>query len=66
MIETEDLCRRVASALARAEAAAGAHGLFLEPHRGPDRARSDGPHLIPLNTVPQLLEQLLRLCESLS
>ena len=31
MIETEDLCLRVASALARAEAAAGAHGLFLEP-----------------------------------
>lgn len=52
--------------LARAAIAAGAHGLFLETHPDPDHALSDGPNMIPLNEVPRLLEQLLRIRNALA
>ena len=66
VIEAEDLCLRVASALARAEAAAGAHAPCLETHPDPDPAPGAGPNMIPSNAVPRLLGQLLRLRECLS
>lgn len=52
--------------LARAAIAAGAHGLFLETHPDPDHALSDGPNMMPLNEVPRLLEQLLRIRNALA
>jgi len=51
--------RRFVPALACAAIAAGAHGLFLEVHEDPDRARCDGPNSLPLDDVPGLLAKLL-------
>ena len=45
--------------LARAAAAVGIDGLFLEVHDHPDRALSDGPNSLPLNRVPEVLDQVL-------
>jgi len=41
--------------LARAAAAAGCDGLFLEVHPRPEDALSDGPNQMPLREVPRLL-----------
>lgn len=45
--------------LARAAAAVGIDGLFIEVHDHPDRALSDGPNSFPLGQVPELLDQVL-------
>jgi 2-dehydro-3-deoxyphosphooctonate aldolase (KDO 8-P synthase) len=47
--------REFAPVLARAALAAGAHGLFIETHPDPDHALSDGPNMIPLRQMPELL-----------
>lgn len=44
--------------LARAAAAAGAHGVFLECHPNPDKALCDGPNSLALADLPHLLQQL--------
>ncbi len=49
--------------LARAAVAAGADGVFLESHPDPDRAQSDGPNMLPLNELEQLLLTLSRIRE---
>jgi len=41
--------------LARAALAAGADGLFIETHPDPAQAISDGPNMIPLTEMPDLL-----------
>jgi len=51
--------------LARAAAAWGCDGLFLEVHPDPDRAPSDGPNTLPLQDFPRVLEQVLRIREAL-
>ncbi len=53
--------REFAPVLARSAVAAGADGLFIETHPKPDQALSDGPNMIPLQEMPKLLEQLIRL-----
>jgi 2-dehydro-3-deoxyphosphooctonate aldolase (KDO 8-P synthase) len=50
--------RRMAPPLARAAAAAGAHGVFLECHPDPDHALCDGPNSLDLTDMPLLLRQL--------
>lgn len=45
--------------LARAAMAAGCDGLFLETHPDPDHAPSDGPNMIPLSSLPDLLTEVL-------
>jgi 2-dehydro-3-deoxyphosphooctonate aldolase (KDO 8-P synthase) len=50
--------REMIPVLARAAVAAGADGLFVECHRDPDRAPSDGPNMLKLGQVPELLGQL--------
>jgi 2-dehydro-3-deoxyphosphooctonate aldolase (KDO 8-P synthase) len=45
--------------LAKAALAAGADGLFLETHPHPDQAISDGPNMIPLAALPDLLADCL-------
>ncbi|MEM9725404.1 MAG: 3-deoxy-8-phosphooctulonate synthase [Pseudomonadota bacterium] len=50
--------REFAPALARAAAALGVAGLFIETHEDPDRAPSDGPNMIPIDQMPRLLEDL--------
>lgn len=47
--------------LARAAVAAGCDGIFLEVHEKPDTARCDGPNMLQLNQLPQLLTQLLEI-----
>jgi 2-dehydro-3-deoxyphosphooctonate aldolase (KDO 8-P synthase) len=56
--------RRFVAPLARAAVAAGAHGVFLETHEDPDRARCDGPNSLPLLEIPQLLDDLLRVYQA--
>jgi 2-dehydro-3-deoxyphosphooctonate aldolase (KDO 8-P synthase) len=53
--------RRFVRPLARAAVAAGIDALFLEVHPDPDRARSDGPNMVPLRSLRPLLEELLLL-----
>ena len=42
-----------------AAAAAGADGFFLETHPAPDHAPSDGPNMLPLDTLDELVERTL-------
>jgi 2-dehydro-3-deoxyphosphooctonate aldolase (KDO 8-P synthase) len=52
--------RQFAPVLARCAVAAGADGIFLETHPDPDRALSDGPNMIPLDQMAELLASLVR------
>ena len=52
--------RRMIPYLARAAVAAGCDGVFLETHPDPDRAKSDGPNTLPLDTLPDLIRTCLR------
>ncbi len=51
--------REMVAPLARAAAAVGIDGLFLETHPCPDESPSDGPNLVPLDEVESLLQQVL-------
>ncbi len=44
-------------ALVLAAVAAGAQGLFLETHPDPDRAPSDGPNMLPLDVLRDLVQR---------
>ena len=44
--------------LARAAVAVGVAGVFIETHQDPDNAPSDGPNMIPLNKLENLLKQI--------
>ncbi len=50
--------RRYVPYLARAAAAAGADGIFMECHPDPDKALCDGPNSWPVAKLPALLHQL--------
>jgi len=50
--------REFAAPLARAAVAAGVDGLFMEVHPEPEKALCDGPNMIPLDELPQLLKML--------
>lgn len=45
--------------LAKAAAAVGVHGIFMEVHDRPEQALSDGPNACPLDQLRSLLEKLL-------
>lgn len=47
--------------LARAAAAVGIDGLFFEVHPDPDRALSDGPNSLAMDSLPALLAMLKRI-----
>jgi 2-dehydro-3-deoxyphosphooctonate aldolase (KDO 8-P synthase) len=50
--------------LARAAIATGSvSAVFIETHEDPDRAPSDGPNMIPLNELAQLLSSIKRIYE---
>jgi 2-dehydro-3-deoxyphosphooctonate aldolase (KDO 8-P synthase) len=53
--------REFAPVLARAAAAVGVAGFFIETHPDPDNAPSDGPNMIPLNGMGELLDTLIEL-----
>jgi len=52
---------RLAPLLARAAIAAGVDGLFLETHPDPEQSPSDGPNMVPLSDIPNLLRTLARI-----
>jgi 2-dehydro-3-deoxyphosphooctonate aldolase (KDO 8-P synthase) len=56
--------REFVAPLARAAVAVGCDGLFMEVHPDPDRAPSDGPNMVPLDQVEDLLRQLVRIRET--
>lgn len=51
--------RAFAPVLARAAVALGIAGVFIETHQDPDRAPSDGPNMIRLSDMPQLIATLM-------
>jgi 2-dehydro-3-deoxyphosphooctonate aldolase (KDO 8-P synthase) len=53
--------RRMAPYLARAAVAAGCDGVFLETHPRPDEALSDGPNMLALDDLPDLIRCCLRI-----
>jgi 2-dehydro-3-deoxyphosphooctonate aldolase (KDO 8-P synthase) len=50
--------RQFAPVLARAAVAVGVSALFIETHEDPDNAPSDGPNMIPVHKMAQVIEQL--------
>ncbi|MGV3552800.1 3-deoxy-8-phosphooctulonate synthase [Rhizobium sp.] len=51
--------RTMVPVLARAAIAVGVAGVFMETHQDPDNAPSDGPNMVRLEDMPNLLEKLL-------
>ena len=51
--------REFVPVLARAAAAVGISGIFIETHPDPDRAPSDGPNMLPLKEMEPLLRTLV-------
>jgi len=51
--------REMVQPLARAAAAVGIDGLFLETHPTPDTALSDGPNMVALDCLAAVLEQVV-------
>ena len=47
--------------LARAAIAVGVAAIFMETHPDPDNAPSDGPVMVPLSKMPNLLKQLVEI-----
>lgn len=52
--------------LARAAVAAGCDGVFLETHPRPDEAKSDGPNMVPLDDLPDVIDTCLRIRAALT
>ena len=50
--------REFAPVLARAAVAVGVSALFIETHEDPDNAPSDGPNMIPVHKMAQVIGQL--------
>ena len=47
--------------LSRAAVAVGVAAVFIETHPDPDNAPSDGPNMVPLKKMPDLLNQLIEI-----
>jgi len=50
--------RQMVPVLARAAAAVGVSGFFMETHPDPESAKSDGPNMVPLSYMRELLSTL--------
>lgn len=50
--------------LAKAAIAVGVDGLFLETHQNPDEAWSDGPNMVKLDDMEELLTKLVKVYEA--
>ena len=53
--------REFVAPLARAALAVGCASIFIETHPDPDNAPSDGPNMVPLDEMAELLAQLKRI-----
>lgn len=51
--------REFVEPLASAAMAVGVDGLFMETHPDPDQALSDGPNMVPLDSLPDLLRRII-------
>ena len=58
--------REMIPCLTRAAVAAGCDGVFLETHPRPDEAKSDGPNMVPLDRLPDLIRVCLRVRAALA
>jgi 2-dehydro-3-deoxyphosphooctonate aldolase (KDO 8-P synthase) len=58
--------RRMIPYLARAAVAAGCDGVFVETHPRPDEALSDGPNMIALHDLPDLIACCLRIRQAIT
>lgn len=58
--------RRMVPFLARAAVACGCDGIFVETHPQPDKALSDGPNMIALDQIGELIACCKRLREALA
>ena len=47
--------------LSRAAIAVGVAAIFIETHPDPDNAPSDGPNMVPLSMMPNILKQLVKI-----
>ena len=56
--------RQYVECLAKAAIAVGVDGLFMETHPDPDHAKSDGPNMVPLDEMRELLIKLKRVYEA--
>ena len=56
--------RTLVEPLARAAAAVGIDGLFLETHPNPDQSPSDGQNMVPLDKLRGVLERVLLIHEA--
>ncbi|MGI3183849.1 3-deoxy-8-phosphooctulonate synthase [Nioella aestuarii] len=52
--------REFAPVMARAAVSLGIAAVFIETHEDPDNAPSDGPNMIPLTQMPQLVASLMK------
>ena len=52
--------------IARAGVAVGVDGLFMETHRNPSVAKSDGANMLPLAQLPGLLRRLAAIRETIN
>jgi len=57
--------REFAPTLLRAAVAAGCDGLFFETHPNPDEALSDGPNMLPLEWVEDLLTMTFKIRDAI-
>ena len=53
--------REFIECLTRAAVAVGVAAVFLETHQDPDNAPSDGPNMVPLDKIDQLVSQLVEI-----
>jgi 2-dehydro-3-deoxyphosphooctonate aldolase (KDO 8-P synthase) len=51
--------RTMVPVLSRAAVAVGVAGVFIETHQDPDNAPSDGPNMVKLGDMPQLIAELM-------
>ena len=52
---------KYAPILARAAAAVGVAGIFMETHENPDKAPSDGPNMIKLDKMSKIIKKLIEI-----
>ncbi len=57
--------RRMVPYLAKAAVAAGCDGVFIETHPNPDKALSDGPNMIALDNLSDLISTCLRIRQAI-
>ena len=50
--------REFVSTLAKAAVAVGVSGIFIETHQDPDNAPSDGPNMLDINNLENLISKL--------